>query len=45
MNRIDDIRELLIELTNKTNMLVGERCDEEIKSFLMSATLRIWASN
>ena len=45
MNGIDDIRKLLIELTNKTNTLAGERCDEEIKCFLMSAALRIWSSN
>ena len=45
MNGIDDIRELLIELTNKTNTLAGERCNEEIKCFLMSAALRIWSSN
>ena len=45
MNGIAELRELLIEFTNKANTLAGERCDEEIKCFLMSAALRIWSSN
>lgn len=45
MDFVDDIRESLIELNGKVNALTGARHDDEIKCFLIAATLRIWASN
>lgn len=45
MNGSDELRDQLAGLLDQVNKLVGNTYDDEVKSYVMSAVLRIWSSN